>query len=392
MGDELLSGRTQDVNLYRFSGILGEYGLPVKGAKVVRDSVQDISRSVHELLLPGRILIISGGLGPTDDDLTLKGVAKALEKPLERNPEAEAMVRKKQRQYGLGVPESALKQADIPAGAIPVMNPVGIAPGVVISYSNSAVICVPGVPSESRALIEPCLAAADAIPGRTEAVLFIRTWGLKENDLFDSLKETSEKFGVIPAYLPSPGRVDVKVSGPGAEEFRSAVITKLAGRVYSTKRDETLEEVLGRKLVKSQYLLSVAESCTGGGIGRAVTSVSGSSEWFAGGVISYSNRVKTSLLGVSETVLASWGAVSRETALAMARGVREITGSHCAVAVTGIAGPGGGTDEKPVGTVWTAALTPKGERADLWRIGGNRETVREGAVSRSLGSLLELLG
>ncbi len=359
---------------------------------MVRDSVQDISHSVKELLRPGRILIISGGLGPTDDDLTLKGVAEALNKPLERNLEAEAMVVKKQERYGLGFPRSALKQADIPSGAIPVMNPVGIAPGVVIRYSNSAVICVPGVPSESQALLEPCLSAAGAVAGKAEAVLFIRTWGLKENDLFDSLKETSEKFGVIPAYLPSPGRVDVKVSGPGAEEFRSAVITKLAGRVYSTKRDETLEEVLGRKLVKSQYLLSVAESCTGGGIGRAVTSVSGSSEWFAGGVISYSNRVKSSLLGVPETVLASWGAVSRETALAMARGVREITGSHCSVAVTGIAGPGGGTDEKPVGTVWTAALTPKGERADLWRIGGNRETVREGAVSRSLGSLLELLG
>ncbi len=391
VGDELLSGRTRDVNLHRFSGLLAERGLPVVLARVVRDVPCEISAAVKDSLTDDRVVIVTGGMGPTDDDLTVKAVADAFNLCLFRSPVAEGMVRKKQRQYGLGMPLSALKQADIPEGASPVLNPAGKAPGIVLPVGEGVVICVPGVPRESLALIEPCLQAAGIQPGRVKQVKFIRTWGLKENNLFDALREIAERNDVVPAFLPSPGRVDTKVCGSGSDDFCRDVMGKLGNRVYSNLRDETLEEALGRKLISSGLFLATAESCTGGGMGSGITSVPGASRWYAGGVITYSNHLKTRLLGVKEKTLAEHGAVSEQIALEMARGVRRITGADCSLSVTGIAGPDGATDEKPVGTVWTAVCCREVEQACLWHLGGDRESIREGACARALGTLFELL-
>ncbi len=391
VGDELLSGRTRDVNLHRFSGILSEWGLPVVHAQVVRDIPSEISAVVKDSLSLSRIVIVTGGLGPTDDDLTVQAVADAFSLPLLRSSVALEMVKKKHLQYGLGLPASALKQADLPEGALPVLNPVGIAPGIVLKAGGSVVICLPGVPSESSALLEPCLQAAGLVRRRSNPALFLRTWGLKENNLFDSLREIAAKHNVIPGFLPSPGRVDIKVAGPFAEAFVMDVRKKLGKKIYSTLRDETLEEVLGEKMVAAGYKLATAESCTGGGIGRSITSVPGASRWYSGGVVTYSDALKTELLGVRDQTLQEFGAVSEQTALEMARGVRLITGADCSLSVTGIAGPDGGTEAKPVGTVWTAVCCEEVEKATLWRLGGDRESIREGASARALGSLLELL-
>ncbi|MCK5841599.1 MAG: nicotinamide-nucleotide amidohydrolase family protein [Candidatus Sabulitectum sp.] len=391
VGDELLSGRTRDVNLHRFSRLLAEMGLPVVMARVVRDVPQEISAAVKDSLSDQRVVIVTGGMGPTDDDLTVQAVADAFDLQLVRSSLAERMVRDKQREYGLGMPVSALKQADIPEGALPVLNPAGIAPGIVLHAGKCVVICLPGVPRESSALIMPCLRKAGVNPRSVNKIIFIRTWGLKENDLFDDLKELAEKNSVVPGFLPSPGRVDVKVAGMGADGFAADVMKKLGSRVYSTLRDETLEEVLGSKLLSAGLTLATAESCTGGGIGRGITAVPGASRWYSGGVIAYSNHLKTSLLGVKKKTLEVHGAVSEQTALEMARGIRRITGAECSLSVTGIAGPGGGTDAKPVGTVWTAVSCGEVEKAYLWRLGGERESVREGACARALGTLFELL-
>lgn len=391
VGDELLSGRTRDVNLHRFSGLLADMGLPVVLAKVVRDVPQEISDAVRDSLADERVVIITGGMGPTDDDLTVQAVADAFDLPVIRSLDAEEMVRKKQQEYGLGVPPSALKQADIPEGALPVLNPAGIAPGIVLPVHKGVVICMPGVPRESAALLMPCLQAAGVQPRRPEKVRFIRTWGLKENSLFDSLGYLAEKNSVIPAFLPSPGRVDIKVGGAGADGFLSDVVEKFGKHVYSILRDETLEEVLGRKLIESGFSLATAESCTGGGISRGITAVPGASRWFAGGVVTYSNELKMRILGVKKQTLEKYGAVSEQTALEMAMGVRRLTGADFSLAVTGIAGPDGGTEEKPVGTVWTAVCGVGKEKAHLWRLGGDRESIREGASARALGTLFELL-
>jgi len=391
VGDELLSGRTRDVNLHRFSGLLAEMGLPVVLARVVRDVPQEISAAVKDSLCDERVVIVTGGMGPTDDDLTVQAVADAFDLQLVRSSHAERMVREKQLEYGLGIPLSALKQADIPDGALPVLNPVGIAPGIVLHVGSGVVICIPGVPRESSALILPCLKKAGVQPRSANKVKFIRTWGLKENNLFDDLKDLAKKNSIVPAFLPSPGRVDIKVSGAGADGFVEDVMRRLGSRVYSFLRDETLEEALGRKLQLAGLSLATAESCTGGGIGSGITAVPGASSWYVGGVIAYSNHLKISLLGVKEKTLEVYGAVSEQTALEMARAARRITGSDCSLSVTGIAGPGGGTDAKPVGTVWTALSCGEVEKAYLWRLGGERESVREGACARALGTLFELL-
>lgn len=391
VGDELLSGRTRDVNLHRFSGLLAEMGLPVVLARVVRDVSSEISAAVKDSLADERVVIVTGGMGPTDDDLTVRAVAEAFNLPLFRSPDAEKMVREKQHQYGLGMPESALKQADIPEGALPVLNPVGIAPGIVLPVDRGVVVIVPGVPRESSALFMPCLQKAGVQPRGEKRIRFIRTWGLKENNLFDALGDPAKKNAITPAFLPSPGRVDIKVSGVGADGFCRDVIEKLGNRVYSTLRDETLEEALGRKLISSGFSMATAESCTGGGIGSGITAVPGASRWYAGGVIAYSNHLKMELLGVKKETLKVHGAVSEKTALEMARGVQKITGADCSLSVTGIAGPGGGTSEKPVGTVWTAVCCGEVEKAYLWRLGGDRESIREGACARVLGTLFELL-
>lgn len=391
VGDELLSGRTRDVNLKKFSGILADWGIPVVEARVVRDIPHEITSAVRDLAAAKRVLLVTGGMGPTDDDLTVAAVADAFGLELYRSEEAEEMVRSRQELYGLGLPVSAFKQADIPLGAIPVLNTAGIAPGIVLVMDGKAILCMPGVPSESEALIRPCLQEAGVVQGKREEVLFIRTWGLKENALYDSLRDTAQRCGVVPAFLPSPGRVDIKVKGPGASWFRDEVLKSLGNSVYSLSRDETLEEVLGKKLMDRGWFMAAAESCTGGGIGMGITSVPGASRWYAGGVVSYSDSVKKNVLGVNCSTLSRFGAVSRETALEMAEGVLFLTGANCAISVTGIAGPDGGTPDKPVGTVWTAAVTPEDSRCHLWRLGGSRETVRQGAASRALGSLLELI-
>jgi len=328
VGDELLSGRTRDVNLKKFSGILADMGIPVVEARVVRDIPDEITAAVRDLAVEKRILLVTGGMGPTDDDLTVPAVADAFGLVLHRSPAAEEMVRARQELYGLGLPASALRQADIPPGAIPVLNTSGIAPGIVLITEGRAVICMPGVPSESEALLMPCLDAAGVVQGSRDEILFIRTWGLKENALYDSLRGTAERHGVVPSFLPSPGRVDIKVKGPGAAGFSAEVRKSLGKRVYSLTRDETLEEILGRKLMERGWFMAAAESCTGGGIGGGITSVPGASRWFAGGVVSYSDSVKINALGVSASTLSRYGAVSRETALEMAEGVLTVTGAH----------------------------------------------------------------
>lgn len=390
IGDELLSGRTRDVNLYRFSNILSTYGLPVVECLIVRDNQLDIEKALLNKLSENRVIIVTGGLGPTDDDITLKSISSALELPLVRSELAEILVRSKYSDK-TAISESALTQADIPETAEVVDNPVGIAPGVLLKIGNTAIICLPGVPSESIALLEPCLLKTGIQQKPAELPLFIRTWGLKENPLYDSLKSVTKQFDADVAFLPSPGRVDIKVSGEEAEGLFQAIKGKLKNHVYSSNRDETLEAVIVRKLIQKKATLATAESCTGGGIGAAVTQIPGVSACYSGGVVTYSNEMKADLLGVSENTLSTFGAVSKETALEMAKGIREKTNSGYALSVTGIAGPAGGTKEKPVGTVWSALVSKNFEISFCWSLGGTREQVRQGAISRALGTLFEAL-
>ncbi len=391
VGDELLEGRTRDINLMQISRVLSAERLPVLEGRTVSDDPEAICRAVRDLLAPGCLLLTTGGLGPTDDDMTLSSVARALELPLVRNDRAERMVRERIERPGRRCSESALRQADLPRGARPVRNPVGVAPGVVLRSGESAVICLPGVPAEVRGLLEDCLQVLDVTGSGSERYEFVRTWGIRENDLFDALAPQARELGCRLAFLPSACRVDLKIFGAGREEMARRVGREYPGHVYAAEPDLSLAERLGRKLLASGLSLAVAESCTGGMLGGELTSVPGASDWFAGGVISYSNRVKSDVLGVPGRLLDSHGAVSGPVVKAMARGVSGLLGSNVALAVSGIAGPAGGTGEKPVGTVWIALEHPDGSRQRRKLFGGDRQHVRRSAVTCAMGMLLQAL-
>ncbi|MFO7626327.1 MAG: nicotinamide-nucleotide amidohydrolase family protein, partial [Candidatus Fermentibacteraceae bacterium] len=380
VGNELLSGRTRDANLHFLGGALNRWGLPLSEARVVRDDLDEIVSAVRELLLPGTLLVITGGLGPTSDDITLEGMARALGLPLRVCPAAADLITGRYLSVGERVPEGALKQALLPEGSIPVENPAGVAPGVVLHARGGVVFSLPGVPREARELFPVCLSVAGI--GQTGCSGFqVRTWGIREIDLYNMIRPIQEKFGLSPAYLPNPGRVDLSFDGPGAPGFRDAVVSLLGPGVYSLERDLTLEGVLGLELKSRGLVAATAESCTGGLVSAGLTGVPGASEWFAGGVSAYSNLSKTRILGVPEQLISARGAVSCEVAVAMALGVRDIFGAHCGVSVTGIAGPSGGTPDKPVGTVWIAACCGPRTTSATWRFGGARDTVRLAASS-----------
>jgi len=391
VGDELLEGRTRDANLMQVSRGLSARGIAVVEARTVADSLDAISAAVRHLLEPGRLLVTTGGLGPTDDDMTLPAVALALDLPLERSPGAEAMVRARMEDLGRECPRSALGQADLPRGAMPVENAVGVAPGAVIAAGESAVVCLPGVPAEVRGLLDRCLEALGVCGAGTEGYSLLRTWGVRENDMFDALAPIAEDLGCRLAFLPSACRVDLKIFGEAREEMARRVTEIYPGRVYSRSREVSLAGRLGGELLSRGLTVAVAESCTGGLLGGELTSVPGASDWFAGGVISYSNRVKSNLLGVPSETLDRHGAVSRQVVEAMAEGVRDLVGSDAAMAVSGVAGPSGGTPEKPVGTVWMAVSHPGGGHRARELFGGDRGHVRRSAVSFVMGMLLERL-
>lgn len=390
VGDELLSGRTRDANLHFLGGALNRWGLPLSEARVVRDDLDEIATAVRDLLLPGTLLVTTGGLGPTSDDITLDGIARALGVPLRDCPAAAGLIADRYKALGEKVPEGAMKQAVLPEGSIPVENPAGVAPGVVLPARGGVVVSLPGVPREVRELFRKCL----SVTGIEETVcsgFHVRSWGIREGDLYNMIRPVQEKFGLSPAYLPSPGRVDLSFDGPGSPRFRDEVVTVLGPSVYSFERDQTIEEVLGSELKSRGLVAASAESCTGGLVSAGLTAVPGASEWFAGGVSVYSNQSKTRILGVPEQLISARGAVSGEVAAAMALGVRDAFGADCGVSVTGIAGPSGGTPDKPVGTVWIAACCGSRSTSRVWRFGGARDTVRLAAASCALGVLLQLV-
>jgi len=391
VGDELLEGRVSDANLCPVARALGEMGLRVSEGRIAPDEPAAIASALAGALGESRLVVTTGGLGPTDDDLTVAAVAAALGLPLEESPEAAACVKAWYAARGAACPPSAMKQAILPRGATAVPNPAGVAPGVVILTDGRAVICLPGVPREVEALLPACLAAAGIRRMPAAETALLRTWGIPENRLYDLISSSGVCAVSDLAFLPRPGLVDIKFRGADSSKRAGAVADLLPGSVYSTVW-KSLEETVGDALSADNLILSVAESCTGGLLGGRLTSVAGSSDWFAGGVVAYSNYLKRSVLKVGGDILAGTGAVSGECARAMAAGARALTGSDCAVAVTGIAGPGGATPAKPVGTVWIAVETPSGSTAREWRFGGARQVVREAACSCALGMVLAALG
>ena len=363
IGDEIVSGLTLDTNSAWLAERLREVGVEVVGILAVGDDDDAIARALRRGLEDGDVVITTGGLGPTGDDRTAACVARVAERPLRRSAAALETIRERFRVRGREMSPSNEKQADFPEGSTVVPNTTGTAAGFVcpVGSEGQRIISLPGVPGEMRRMAEETVIPllAQEAGGRKFVSRTFSTFGLPESRLGELLEDVlgdspgrlsfRAAFPLIQARVTLEGPVGSGVR-PRLDDIERRVQERLGHYLYAVG-DEGMEETVGRLLTKAGATLAVAESCTGGLIGHRLTDVPGSSAYFHLGITAYHNDAKVRLLGVPEETLATHGAVSTQVAAAMARGVRERGETDIGLSVTGIAGPGGGSAEKPVGTV-----------------------------------------
>ena len=401
IGNELLLGETVDTNSAHVARRLAEVGARVRRVTVVGDDLERMGRALEEARSRSRWVITTGGLGPTRDDLTREVVAEVFGRPLEIDPRVLADVEERFRRFGYAtMPASNRSQAEVPRGARVIPNRHGTAPGLVIEEDGCTVFVLPGVPAEMRALLEegvlPELAAAGGGAAPVVRSRVVRTAGIGESALAERLDDVlADPAPVEVAFLPALGMVDIRLTLTGeprdaADRRLTELADRLVGRarpwVYGTDGD-TLAGAIGAALAERGWSVSVAESMTAGELGAEITSVPGSSAWFKGGVLAYANEAKERLLGVPAETLARSGAVSEETCRAMLAGVRRALSADVGCAVTGIAGPAGGSEAKPVGTVWIGVETPAGAEVRRLDLPGSRAEVRRRATVATLALL-----
>lgn len=398
IGTELLLGFTVDTNSAFMGRVLAEAGVRIARRTSVRDTPGEIQVAVREALERSRFVITTGGLGPTRDDMTKKVVADLFGAPLEfHQPIWDELVARWSR-FGRKISDANRCQAEVPRGATVLPNARGTAPGLWLAGAPGEVVMLPGVPSEMRGLLRDAVVPRLAERAGGTAILsrVLRTTGIPESTLADKLTEVEDQLEPLTlAYLPGLEGVDLRLTAwdmtaAAAMPLFDAAETKIRAvtgdHCYGTG-DADLAAVLLDRCRERGLTVAVAESCTGGMIGERITAVPGSSDVFLGGVIAYANDLKTGFLGVDAAIVDRDGAVSEAAAKAMAAGVARRTGADLAVAVTGVAGPGGGTEEKPVGTVWFAFAA--GDRVDAVRVGfpGTRADVRGRAAQFALHGL-----
>ncbi len=407
VGDELLLGETVDTNGAWLSRELAALGITVCGRYVVADRKVDIGTALARALMEGDLVLVTGGLGPTPDDVTRDAVAAALDLPLRLDDAllAGLIDRFEKRGYG-ELPPSNRRQALVPEGAWILPNPVGTAPGLALEVGARVVALLPGIPREMRELYLSALAPRlrEVYEGRMRPVFqrVLHTTGIPESTLSERVGDLlPDDLGPVSlAFLPDLRGVDLRLTirnalpAEEAEAWFHRIETSLSpilDRHGFRSRSGDLSEAIGAELAQRSQTLATAESCTGGLMAKRITDIPGSSRYFLGGLVAYTNESKLRDLGVPARDLELRGAVSREVAEAMAIGVRGRFGSDLGVAVTGIAGPEGGSEDKPVGTVWYAVSTRDGCDARVSCFPGEREAVRERAAQAALALVLRVL-
>ena len=388
IGNELVSGEIADANAFFMANALTEKGFFVTRVSMVGDGEEPIRDVLLEARGRSEAVIVSGGLGPTSDDLTTAASAGAFGEKLVLHEEVLAQIRERFAKGGLEMPRSNEKQAFFPTGAEIIPNPVGTAPGFCLRSQGKWFFFLPGVPRELKHLF-----LATVLPRLEKArkdnthyrARTLKVFGLTESAIADRLSGIKpELFSATLAYLPRypENHVKVIVQGGNIEkvekilaELDKIIREKLGGRVFAVD-GETLEEIVGCLLKERQATLAIAESCTGGLAAHRMTNVPGSSEYLERGVVVYSNRAKTELLQVPEELIGKLGAVSAPVAEKMAEGVRNLGRTTLGLGITGIAGPSGGSADKPVGTVFIALAGPDGTASRRYRFWGDRDQVK----------------
>ena len=362
IGTELTRGELINSNAAWLSEQLTTLGFDVLEHLTVDDDIPRIIAAVRELAARHTILVSTGGLGPTTDDLTTQAVADALGVPLQRDAAVVLRLQELAARHQRPLSPNNLKQADFPVGATILANEVGTAPGFAIEIGAAQLFVMPGVPREMKHIFsERIVPRIAALATSNSHQLHFRTFGMGESLIGQALDGVEAAFpGVTIGYRASFPEVELKVharaeSGAAARQLAERAAADVQQRVSSIiygGRDDTFASAVGRTLRERKQTLALAESCTGGLVGTMLTAVPGSSEYLLFDAVVYSNAAKTRVLGVDEAILRTYGAVSEETAVAMVQGALRVSDATLAASITGIAGPDGGTDDKPVGTVW----------------------------------------
>jgi nicotinamide-nucleotide amidase len=398
IGTELTRGNITNTNGAWLATELTELGFEVTAIDVVDDDRSRIVDALKRLSQTHEFVFCSGGLGPTTDDITTECAAAALGVDLAIHPPSVIAIEKRMARFGRTMAESNRKQAFFPIGATILANDWGTAPGFAVKFGNATVFFTPGVPQEMKSLFVQRIVPLLGLPSdRTPTEIVFRTFGEGESELNDRLSGIETEYDVTIGYRVHFPEVDVKVLARAVEpetarhraEQASLVVRKrLANCIYGEGKTN-LPTVLGQHLDSLKQRFAVAESCTGGLVSSLITENPGVSSWFSGSIVSYANEVKIDVLGVPSELIETRGAVSLEVAKAMAEGVCRVTKSAFGLAITGIAGPTGGSEDKPVGTVCFAVTGPNGTHTYRKLLRGDRPRIQRLAAYHGMRLVLD---
>jgi nicotinamide-nucleotide amidase len=386
IGDELLIGQTIDTNSAWIGAELSKAGFDVYRIISVHDIMEDIISALAEAEAKSEVVLITGGLGPTSDDITKPALCEFFKTHLVINQEVLGMIEEMMRLRNFPMNDKNRRQAEVPESCRVLKNAVGTAPGMWFEKNGTIYISMPGVPHEMKHLMTETVLPELNKRFTSQKIIHrnIMTYGTFEAKLAELLTpfESGLPENIKLAYLPSSGIIKLRLTGAGSDFNQlSDSINEQVAKLYEiipelifAGNEESLEMVIGKLLTSERKTISTAESCTGGEIAHLLTSIPGSSTYFKGSVVAYDNSVKTNLLGVQPYILTKYGAVSEEAVREMAVGVRNLLKTDWAVATSGIAGPDGGSDEKPVGTVWIGVTSERGTVCEKRVFGKDRTT------------------
>jgi nicotinamide-nucleotide amidase len=402
IGTELTRGELQNTNSTWLAERLAERGYEVTTMLTIDDDAARIERALLDLAQHHAAVLCTGGLGPTTDDLTTSCAARAAGVELVRDAASLEHIAALHRAHGIAMPASNEKQAYFPAGSVVIKNSVGTAPGFHLQLAQCQMFFMPGVPGEMRSMFEDHVLSHLRPPVRRVKTARLMSFGMPEAEVNDRLDGIEQEHGITLGYRASKSQIEVKVltevragetdldAEARSASVLSAIEERLGEAAYARGRT-TLAEALGRQLLTSGKTLGLAESCTGGLVSEMITQVPGASAYYRGGICSYHNEVKESVLGVEREILTLHGAVSEQVVAQMARGARRVLGCDLAIAYSGIAGPGGGTADKPVGLVHWAIATKEATQTHDRVFRGSRATIQHRAALYGLWTALKTL-
>ena len=404
IGDELLIGQVTDTNSGWIARHLNPLGWSVRSVKVIGDDSEEIFRAIDDAFAQTDIVLTTGGLGPTKDDITKPTLCHYFGGALVHSPEVEQNVLEVLEKRHLKINTLTAAQAMVPSSCRVIQNKVGTAPIMWFEKNGKVLVSMPGVPFETEQMMEreviPQLIKRFVTDEHIEHHTFV-VIDYMESRLAMTLDDFEKQIPpfIHLAYLPKPGVIRLRLSGKHHDasvlhdemDRLSILLKQTLGNAIVACDDKPLAAIVGDMLRDRGMTLSTAESCTGGNVAHAITAIAGSSDYFTGSVVAYSNTVKHEVLGVSDDGLATHGAVSEPTVEAMAKGVAQLMHTDCAIATSGIAGPGGGTPDKPVGTVWVAIKCGDRIECECYHLPGTRDRVIDRTTNNVLCRLIKLL-